>query len=342
VGSSVLNPVRHVFLIHSSITYLVARQVIRYLRLTPDVCAYVLLRRIQPDDDDPVSAQLHLYDNITVPLTWRIGQVWGRIATLDRQVADLTSRADYALYVPHLDHPMARLLYTNRQCKAINYLEEGTESYIPAERLRHTYGFRDRVVRYLFSLGRYPALDHFSGTHGAAYCINDACFPSLARKVILPIPFRSITVNPDPSNQIILVFDAFIEFNLVGADAFRQALHELFAWLITQNRHRILYKYHPIQIQQPERRAYYEREVFGPWKDRLTFTEITANVSLENIAFSYPSVEYAIIGSSVGLYARFCGRKVISVAKRLAELDARFHARMQLMPPVFFEAIEFL
>ena len=105
---------RHLFLIHSAITYLVARATMRHEELDAAACAYVLLRGFQPDPDDPVRARLVLADNVTVPLTWRVGSVWGRIAALDRQVAALTAGAPFALYVPHLDLPTARLLYTNR------------------------------------------------------------------------------------------------------------------------------------------------------------------------------------------------------------------------------------
>jgi hypothetical protein len=314
----------------------------RYLQLPVHACAYVLLRRFQPASDDAVSDRLILETDITVPLTWRVSQVWQQIAALDHQVAVLTADADYALYVPHLDHPTARLLYTNHRCKTVNYLEEGTISYIPAARVDHKYGFRDRVVRYLFSRRRYPALGQFGAPHAAAYCINDACFPDLARKIILPIPFQKVVIQPDPSGQVVLVLDALIEFDLVDAAPFRQALHELFAWLLAQGRHRVLYKYHPVQAQYPERRIYYETEVFEPWRDRITFTELVANVSLEDVAFSYSTVEFAIVGSSVGLYARFCGRRVVSIARRLAALDARFYTRLALMPPVFFEQIEFI
>ena len=136
-------------------------------------------------------------------------------------------------------------------------------------------------------------------------------------------------------------FDALIEFNLVEPDAFRQALHALFGRLLADGRRRILYKYHPVQTQ-PARRAYYEEEIFGPWRDRLTFAELAITASLEDIAFSYPTVEFAIIGSSVGVYAHLCGRRVVSVARRLAELDARFAARLALMPPIFFDTVEFV
>ncbi len=314
----------------------------RHESLPPEACAYVLLRAYQPDADDPVAARLVLAEAVTVPLTWRVGAVWQRIAVLDAQVAKLTGDAPYALYVPHLDNATARLLYTNRRCQTVNFLEEGTASYVPVAQLHHPFSMRDNLVRYAFSRGRYPALGHYPDVHARAYCVDATCFPGLARKTVLPLPFRHVTLDPDPSKQVILVLDAVIEFNLVAPEAFRQAMDALFGWFVAQGRHQILYKYHPVQLQKPGQRAYYEAEIFGPWRDRLTFTELTTRVLLEDVAYSYPTVEFAVIGSSVGVYARFCGRRVVSIARRLATLDARFAARMKMMPPVFFEAIEMI
>ena len=331
---------RHLFLIHSAITYLVARATIRHETLNSTACAYVLLRGFQPDPDDPVSARLALADNVTVPLTWRVGAVWGGIANLDRQVATLLANEPFVLYVPHLDLPTARLLYTNRRCRQVSYLEEGTASYVAPP--TPAFSVRDNVVRYLFSRGRYPAIAQFPDVHVHAYCIDAACFPGLARKVVLPLPFRRVTISPNPGGQVILVLDALIEFNLVAPNALKQALDALFAWLEAQGQRQILYKYHPVQAQSPERRAYYETTIFAPWRDRLHLTELTSPAPLEDVAFSYPTVEFAVISSSVGVYARFCGRRVVSVARRLMALDTRFAARMALMPPVFFESMEMI
>lgn len=333
---------RHLFLIHSSITYLVAQGIIRHLALAPETCAYVLLRRFQPDPGDPVTARLALAQTVLVPLTWRVGQAWRKIAAFDAQIADLTADQPYALYVPHLDEPTGRLLYTNRRCRQVNYLEEGAAAYVPTARLPHARGLRDRVGRYLLSRGRVPVLGFYPEGYTTAYCVHPACFPDLARKTVLPLPFRRVAVTPDPSGQVVLVLDALVEFGIVGPEALRQALHELFANLEARGQRRLLFKYHPIQAQQPDRRAYYEREVFGPWADRLSFTELVAAVTLEDLAFSYPTAEFAVIISSVGLYARFCGCRVVSVARRLAALDPRFSTHLQLMPPVFFEEVEFI
>lgn len=312
----------------------------RHEGLDPAACAYVLLRTYQPDPDDPVAARLTVTEAGPVQITWRVGATWRRIAALDREVAKLTNGAPYALYVPHLDNPVARLLYTNRRCRQVSYLEEGTASYVTTTPL--PFAFREHVVRYTYSRGRYPALGMFPANYARAYCLDAACFPGLTRKTVLPLPFRRVTVEPDPSGQVILVLDALIEFNLVAPVVLAQALHELFAWLLTQGRRRILYKYHPVQAQQPARRAFYETEVFEPWRDRLTFTELTTPVALEDVAFSYPTVEFVVLISSVGVYARFCGRRVVSVARRLMALDARFAGRMELMPKIFFDAIESL
>ncbi len=314
----------------------------RHLALPPEACAYVLLRNFQPDATDPVTARLPLAQTVLVPLTWRVGRAWGLIAAFDAQVAALTGRQPYALYVPHLDEPTARLLYTNRQCQQVNYLEEGAAAYVPSARLPHAHGLRDRVGRYLLSRGRVPVLGFYPDVYTTAYCVHQTCFPDLVRKTVLPLPFRRVVVAPDPSGQVVLVLDALIEFGIVAPDALRQALHELFAHLEARGQRQVLFKYHPIQARQADRRAYYETEIFGPWRTRLTFTELVATVTLEDLAFSYPTAEFAVIISSVGLYARFCGCRVVSVAKRLAVLDPRFGTHLQLMPPVFFDEVEFL
>ena len=331
---------RHVFLVHSAITYLVSRGVIRHLELAPDACAYVLLRNAQPDPDDPVRARLALAASPAVSITWRLGAVWGRISAFDRQIDALTNGEEFAIYVPHLDNAVARLLYTHRRCRQLNYIEEGTAAYMRVEWFKRPFSLREDVLRPLVGRGRYPALGFYPSVYEQAYGLHAAAFPDLVRKTVLPLPFRRIQVTPAPSGQLILVLDALIEFNMVSPAALRDALHTLFAHLHAQGQRQILYKYHPVQGRQPERRAFYETEIFEPWRDRLSLTEFTAPVALEDVALSYPTTEFAIICSSAGLYARFCGCRVVSVARRLMAADTRFATRMQTMPEVFFSELE--
>ncbi len=312
----------------------------RHAGLAPADCAYVLTRHFAPDPDDPVRARLALPDGISVPLTWRVWQVWGRIAALDRQVKELLQDEEFALYVPHLDLPLARVLYTNRRCREVSFLEEGLGAYSPMAKFNHPFSVRDNIVRYLYSRGRYPAMPYYVPTYAHAYCLDATCFPDLPRKTVLPLPFKKVVVAPDPSGHVLLVLDALIEFGIVAPDALRDTLHEHFARLGARGQRRVLYKYHPVQAKDPARRAYYETEIFGPWRDRLTLTEFTAPVASEDLAFSYPMVEFVVIFSSVGLYARLCGRRVECLAWRLAALEPSFAARLDVLPPAFVERVE--
>lgn len=331
---------RHVFFVHSHITYLIARQIVAHERLSPADCLFLLLRGFAAPADCPVPAAA--IEAVAVPLSPRIWQVWGRIAALDRRINELTAGADFTLYAPHTDNATVRLLYTHPRCRAISYVEEGSASYIPRERWRKPYSFANNVLRYVYSRGRYPELQHFEDFYERAYCVSEHCFPGMSRKVVLPMPFGNVRVEPDPTGQAVLVLDALVEFGLVEPAPMRQALHGLLDWLLAQGRRQVLFKYHPVQAKDPARRAFYEQEIFGPYRDRLTFVELAPGVSLEDLAVSYPNVLFAILVSSVGLYAAFCGQRVVSVAKQLAASSEKFAARLALMPPVFFEVTEFL
>lgn len=331
---------RHVFFVHSYITYLVGRQVITHERLTPADCLLLLLRGFAAPADCPIASAP--IDAVTIPFALRFWQVWAKVAALDRRIDELTGGADFTLYAPHTDNSTVRLLYTHPRCRAICYVEEGLASYTPRARWRKPYSFVNHVLRRLYSRGRYPELQHFEDFYQKAYCVSDHCFPGMPRKVVLPIPFHQVHVEPNPSGQAVLVLDAVVEFGVVAPPLMRQALQSLLDWLLGQGRRQILYKYHPVQARDPARRVFYEQEVFGPYRDRLEFVELPAALALEELAVSYSDVLFAIMGSSVGLYAAFSGQRVVSVAKQLAAVSDQFAARMTLMPPVFFEVIEFL
>jgi hypothetical protein len=333
--------VRHLFLVHSSITYLVTRQIIAVEQLPAAACAYGLLRNFQPDPDDPVAARA--LPDVPLPLTWRIWQPRQRIAALDREVAALTGGDEFTLYCPHTDLPMARLLLTHPRCRALHYVEEGTASYLKPSQLRgHSAGSLKAGLRQLLAGGRAPELPYYLPERfGKAYGISPHSFPELPRGVVLPLPFRSMVLTPAPGrNAVVLVPDALVEFGFVEPELMLRVMHRLLDELLARGFREVLYKLHPVQAQRSESRTFYEQDVFGPYRDRLTVRELPGTTSLEDFAFSYPDVAFAIVGSSSGLYAALCGRKVFTIAPYLGQQSERAAAVLGRLPPVFFELME--
>ncbi len=320
---------------------MVTRQIIAVEKLPVAACAYGLLRNFKPDPTDPIRAQ-PLPDDVIAPLTWRLWNPRQRIAAFDRVIAALTDGDDFTLYCPHTDMPAARLLLTHPRCRALHYVEEGTASYLkPADLRGHSAGPFKAGIRQFLSGGRVPELPYYLPERfGNAYGISPHSFPELPRQVVLPLPFRQIVISPDPSGSVVLVPDALVEFGFVAPELMLHVLHRLLDELMARGYRQVLYKLHPVQAQRPESRKFYAEEVFAPFRDHFTVRELPGTTSLEDLAFSYPDVAFAVVGSSTGLYAAICGRKVFTVAPYLGTQNERAAAIMGRLPKIFFELTE--
>ncbi|MBC7449139.1 MAG: hypothetical protein H7330_13890 [Hymenobacteraceae bacterium] len=329
---------RHLFFVHSNITYLVAGQVIRHEQLPPADCAMLFARNFAAADCPVAFAKL---PDVTFPLTPKLWETRRKIGLVDAAIAAATHGEPFQLYCPHTDNNLTRIAATHPQCAGLNYLEEGLSSYTTMGIGAKPFSLKNSLLGYALSGGRIPQLSFYEARYRQAYCIHASCFPGLPRKVVVGIPFKQAVGAPDLGGQQVLVLDALIEHNLVKAEKFANALRFLFDRYRAAGVRRVYFKYHPIQAGKPALQVFY-RNLMAAYAGQIEFVELPQPLVLEDVAHTFANVTFTVIVSAVGFYARLCDQPVYSLARVVEREDPGFRKVLTRIPPVFFEVVECL
>src|SRR5215217_5951190 len=125
---------KHLFYIHSYVTFLASIKVIKYLKLKHEDCVFVIHRGKVDDYQCPgirmVRFGYERYDIETYTLRYKFWKNWKSINKLDKFVDDAVENSNFIFYTPQTFQSFLSLIVTHRRCKAYHIIEEGLGSYL--------------------------------------------------------------------------------------------------------------------------------------------------------------------------------------------------------------------
>ncbi|MFN7116093.1 MAG: hypothetical protein ACK4TA_04800 [Saprospiraceae bacterium] len=350
---------KHFFIVHSSITWLVSKQLMESEQLSPADCTILTDRRM------PVPPGAYHIKDITDlslhDLKWREAnqllqlqqQNRVRLREIDQIITSFcTNGENFQLYLPHHRDMRYWAFTTHPRCERFFYIEEGTMSYWgtnPIPVIPQHLGWHWMVKRFILNLlydwyllGRAPALPRNFHTnsrkYGGAYGLSKLSFPGLPNVKLLPLPFES---SPEWAHvQHVLVFGPYVEFGELPQAVRLKVTQQLFNNFIKNGISTIYIKFHPTQLAHPKNLAQL-KALIATFSDRIEFIELPQSVSLENIACS-SKANFYLITSSVAIYALLCGSRVMSYAKQVLKYHPNFQKTLDTMPKKVWEKLEFI
>ncbi len=331
---------KHLFYIHSSITFLVATKIVE--GLDKDNCIFLWGRNFQATTD----IKHHKFPFVHLPKEYfsasiKFWETRKKVVEMDDWLAQITEGQDFFYYTPQSGTNFFYVLVENVSCKGYNYIEEGRGSYFTKKQLQNPKSnslLRDALYQINFK-GRSSSVKHFFDfdhpKFKTAYGLSQHTFPDLQDKVILDIPFQK---KEFPGNyEHILVPEPIVEFGIVSEATYQQTVVYFLEWAIQKKYTTIHVKYHPGQKKSIE----LMRAVYQQYKDQLTVIELPAEWSLEEMAVS-TTANFVIITSSVGIYASLANRTVYSLAQQLVQLDATYQKAIDDLPDFFKKELIFI
>lgn len=263
--------------------------------------------------------------------------VWRKraaLAQLDSFMEEVAG-GPYHLYVPKTSSHAFPLLLSSPYCDGFSLIEEGSASYRSKFRTRLGDGYvfseeslRDAVGRRLKELiyaapgrmsfgARYRSRRPFySLDYDTAFCLAEAAFTGFPRREVVDLrrAIEQIAAREDfagiSAGAPLIVFDWSWEDQPGGEARLLGALERLTGRLTTRGAARVYFKRHPRQHALPVR---FER-VFAALRrtaPEVEFVELPPETSLEALAMYRPDVVFLIDVSSVGIYAKMLGSKVL-------------------------------
>lgn len=135
---------KHIFVVHSNITYLAALGVIALKELSPGDVMIVSQHYVRAHPIEVVRLKL-FSKNILRPRRF-----FNFAHQIDRLIEKFTCGTPFELYIPAMTKP-AKVVATNSLCARINFIEEGMGSYLKSYNMdSHTY--EDRAEGYRANL----------------------------------------------------------------------------------------------------------------------------------------------------------------------------------------------
>ena len=343
---------KHLFYIHSHITYHVSLEVIKHEKIAARDCIFIYGRKFwplaAPVDIEQVNLPFTHHPTNSFALARKFWRGWRKLAAFDQFVQSLAGEGCFKLYTNQTGIDFIRLFISHRRCAGFSFLEEGMASFYSLWQMNTEVGPAGSSTIFFKTLlllnfrGRLsPGKWFYDSSYDHAYGVSEASFPDFQRKVLLPFPFYND--SPMPAYNRILVLDATAEYGVTSVKAMLAALEEALQYLAKRGSGKLWVKYHPDQANFDGVKRQYE-QVFARYAGRLTIEEMPQYICLELVAGNAYNTQTAfyVFLSSVGIYAAQCGREVHSFASYIARLDEQYAQRVQRLPAVFREKVKFL
>lgn len=238
---------RHIFTVHSPITFLCAYSVCRELNLA-ETDVIIISSNYQPPFE---------YGQIVIPYHEEKKGLISKLRefnlprSYDKFIDKLTDEVQFVAYID-LMHYWQRMLVTHERCKGFNFLEEGMNSYLKPDTLAEvTFVAKDRKFRiesfkeYVISL--YFALRSYNHrllnlpywAYGYKflnevnyYCFSDLCYPGVDDKYKKVVPFRGHSENGIMlENVVIWIEDIYNKRHVPEQKWINEALYKAAAFI---------------------------------------------------------------------------------------------------------------
>lgn len=319
---------KHIFEVHSHITFLIAKQYIREQSINADDVLLICLRDYVVSEKDTYRSRSISYPSGVLDGEKRIwhGMRFWKTHYLRECVERLILREckgeGYFLYLPNtMMVDLSSVLVMMPACLGYYLIEEGFGSYADKHTLPTQFNGWQKIVfdfvlrplfpRYYYLRGEVFCTDHpkFRGT----ISLSKDCFPGLkGERIVLGTPFSmcSLPIVPD----VLLSMDSSL-FRIYDVNVAR-AVQEKIRSLVGNNKV-VAYKFHPLYYGHKEQLLQYRtmmKEVWG-----CNVIELDSSIVLEDVLNTYHCDFYSDF-SSVAIYTTPMGVRNISYAKYLLSI----------------------
>ena len=321
---------KHIFTIHSPLTFLIAYTVISQKKIH-ETDVIILSSGYTP----PVKLNYvkSAFQDVNRGFFKKI-KTWNSPLAFDRYINSLTKGSDFIAYID-LMAIYQRILVTNPKCKSFSFIEEGSASYIQPRYLDQiTHAFRKIPYRYnsikdfsqavkyilrgysirLLAMSYLPeSYENFKDTH--YYCLSEDAFPQVVRhkRTVLNLTgslplLEGVSTNISLTNEFIWIEDSFTQTYKMSHHAYKKAILSTIFYLKEK------YPIQKVYLKLRPRQTKEESLVYKYLNQEKFDIEVIMNNAIIEVLLAN-SKECTVIGnvSSVLFYAPLLGHKSLSM-----------------------------
>lgn len=336
---------KHVFYVHSGITYLISLAAIDYLKIQKSDVIIISCRSVVIDEAYQCLNLTRQEEDITLlPSYGSVGvlKLLFTLRNLDRKIERALHNHFFTLYLPSEKNYLMQYLQSHRLCVRRDFIEEGLLTYRagflkPRPLRKSLFGRIKNLLRFPFHLYRTEGVAGspsdftiYVGTQTAQHALHSF------NVVLLDITShtqkeRKMTI---PRFTALFIFDAVVEMNLCSYENFIGALEDFIVEKVP--RQNLAIKFHPFQREYAQ-----YLEVFK--KYNIEYILLGAEIIPEMMIARNSAVSVYGLSSSVLFYAKEMGNEVHSFSSRLVKRDGNYRNYVnQLIPNSIVEYLELI
>lgn len=315
---------KHLFVINSHTTFLTAMGTAEYLHLSAGGGIFAYMRNYKN------TVIKNPYKVVDVTQLYNSTVMYYNGKPLNEVVHEIDSfvnnciKDEYFLYVPHLVVPLFKILYTNKRCKKVSYIQEG--AYTSPNAFCTNISLFKKIRNYLklrvlgnrwFDGEWYMAGTIYKQRYLDSYAINDRFWkylPSTNHVVKWPKSEVKIEMNKD---YPIFIYDGFIQNGHVEHDVYIANVARLVETYALKEGNYI--KFHPSQSDEEM------QEILSIYRNKeKKFIVIANSLPMEYVIMSTHNMTYVGFGSSLLYYARDFGHTVCCHDEWILETSGKY------------------
>lgn len=314
---------KHVFVINSHTTFLTSVGVVNYLNLADDSVIFVYIRSYRNRVTKIPFQVVDATDlaNSSTQISTHYKEYVEEVDGFVKQVIG----SKYCLYVPHLWNYFFQLLYTNRLCRRVSYVQEGgaVQTKVYEVKVPLKYRMRSWVRHAILGRRTFECKWYQKGTIYKqfsldSYAVNDVYFHSLpSHNHIVKWPSGELDMALD-ADAPIFIFDGYVKNGLVESEVYMTLCEKLIAEQSEKNNY---VKFHPAQNTE-EREA-----ILSFFEKQQKKVEIMSDeIPMEYVIIQFKNLTFVGFTSSLLYYAHDFGHKVICNEEALLKASSEFRS----------------
>lgn len=317
---------KHVFVINSHTTFLTSMGVIEYLQIPTDDVIFIYKRNYK-NNVTPVPYKIIDATELAKASKDITAQYQKYILKVDEFIEE-NIPGKYCLYVPHMWHYFFQILYTNKRCKRVSYVQEGgpaqTEVYendVPVIEVIKSFIRHAIMGKRTFECKWYKKGTIFKQWRLDSYAINDVYFHKLPSKNhIVNWPTTHLDICID-SERPIFIFDGFITNGYVEPNVYLSCCKEIITKYAKQKNY---VKFHPAQKTEERNTILFYFSEIGTNAETMR-----DDIPTEYVIMQFKNLTFVGFMSSLLYYAHDFGHKVICCEKLIISSSASYKQHLK-------------
>jgi hypothetical protein len=248
-SSIVANNEKHIFLIHSNITAVMAFSIINYLKINYEDVVF-LYKRIKGFEVDIKSYNID--ELIKIKAEHNKIERYRKINQIDKLITDLIGPCSrFNLYLPNYHEVFTHILASNKRCKTVNFMEEGAVT-LQEPSIRYALHVK---LSFLQRLGWFlrveKGISYFPKDKEADYyALSQDAFTDVESRFIIPV-YKPNFINTMSieAGSVFFLPDSILENKAVSIDYFVTRIEKFIFWLNNNSLKKVYLKFHPVQAQ---------------------------------------------------------------------------------------------